>query len=141
MCDKPSRLSREQPLDFIARVAYPLKEAGVTIDTVTDGPQGWDDLAQIILLAVRQDKASGESRKLSHRVLAECARLAGTGKLLSSVPPYGYLIEYETVLREGRPRSSARCGTSWTSGGRTSSRGSLSAMPRAACRWTNSPRS
>jgi DNA invertase Pin-like site-specific DNA recombinase len=101
VCDEPSRLSREEPLGFIAKVAHPLKQSGVTIDTATDGPQGWDDLAQLILLTIRQDRAAGESRNLSRRVLAECARLAGAGQLLSSVPPYGYLIEYERVDQEG----------------------------------------
>src|SRR5260370_27619010 len=40
--DEWSRLSRQDPVDFIASVVKPLKDAGVTLDTWAEGPQKWD---------------------------------------------------------------------------------------------------
>jgi DNA invertase Pin-like site-specific DNA recombinase len=40
--DDLSRLTRRGPLDFVAAVLAPLREAGVAIDTVADGPLDYD---------------------------------------------------------------------------------------------------
>jgi DNA invertase Pin-like site-specific DNA recombinase len=101
--DESERLSRQEPVNFIAQIVKPLMDAGVTLDSVAEGPQNWDDLAHLILATVRQDKASGEVKNLSRRVLSECARLAGAGSFLVGAPPYGYLIEYVTEERPGKP--------------------------------------
>src|SRR5262249_52397370 len=42
VCDEPSRLSRQRPIDFIQDVAGPLDRAGVRLDTVTRGSVDWD---------------------------------------------------------------------------------------------------
>jgi DNA invertase Pin-like site-specific DNA recombinase len=100
--DEWSRLSRQEPVDFIASVVKPLKDAGVTLDTVSEGPQKWDNLAELILMTVRSDKASGESKKLSYRVLAGMAKFAAAGRILGPAP-YGYKTRYETVEEPGKP--------------------------------------
>src|SRR5262245_31480647 len=61
--DEWSRLSRQEPIDFIAKVVKPLKDAGVTLDCVLEGPQKWDDLAQLVMLMVRSEKSRDESVK------------------------------------------------------------------------------
>jgi DNA invertase Pin-like site-specific DNA recombinase len=101
--DEWSRLSRQEPIDFIAKVVKPLKDAGVTLDCVAEGPQHWDDLAQLILMTVRADKSQGESKTRSWRTLTGMAKAAALGRLLGSHPPYGYLVEYETVQEPGKP--------------------------------------
>jgi DNA invertase Pin-like site-specific DNA recombinase len=87
--DEPSRLSRQKIIKFIATVVDPLDEAGVTLDTVTDGPQGWDDVVDVIRLAIRQDKSSEEPKKLSHRVISRMIELAKEGRPLGGKAPYG----------------------------------------------------
>jgi DNA invertase Pin-like site-specific DNA recombinase len=101
--DEWSRLSRQEPIDFIAKVVKPLKDAGVTLDCVAEGPQHWDDLAQLILMTVKASKSQDESKTKSYRVLTGLRRAAALGRLLGSHPPYGYLVEYETVQEPGRP--------------------------------------
>jgi DNA invertase Pin-like site-specific DNA recombinase len=100
--DEWSRLSRQDPVDFIAQVVKPLKDAGVTLDCVAEGPQRWDDLAQLILMTVKADKSQGESRTRSYRVLTGMRKAAAAGRLLSRAC-YGYVTEYETIQEPGKP--------------------------------------
>jgi DNA invertase Pin-like site-specific DNA recombinase len=101
--DEWSRLSRQEPVDFIAKVVKPLKDAGVTLDCVAEGPQRWDDLAQLILMTVKASKSQDESKTKSYRTLTGMGQAAALGRLLGSHAPYGYLTEYETVTEPGRP--------------------------------------
>jgi site-specific DNA recombinase len=95
--DEPSRLSRSpSPLDFLADVARPLRDAKVTVDSVSAGLQDWSDLADLILATVRADRCTGEVRDMSRRVLGGCLRALGDGKLPGGTVLYGY------VHREGR---------------------------------------
>jgi DNA invertase Pin-like site-specific DNA recombinase len=98
VADELSRLSRQQVIDFIAKVVHPLKEAGVAVDTVAEGPQGWDDVVQIITLAIRQDKSSAESAKMARRVMTSHLLLANKGGYTGGPPPYGYLLVPDDVL-------------------------------------------
>jgi site-specific DNA recombinase len=98
VCDEPSRLSRQDVVDFIATVVKPLREAGVRLDTVSAGPVGWDDLAQILMLTIHQDKASGETKALSRRVLAGMLLRAKEGRWLGGVAPYGYTLVPDELL-------------------------------------------
>jgi DNA invertase Pin-like site-specific DNA recombinase len=103
VADEWSRLSRQDPLDFAAAVAKPLRDARVTLDTVSGGPQKWDDLGSQLLMLVKSDKATGEAKELSRRTLAGMARLAaGEGRVFGPAP-YGYKTEYETVEEPGKP--------------------------------------
>jgi DNA invertase Pin-like site-specific DNA recombinase len=104
VCDEPSRLSRQNVIDFMATVVKPLKEAGVKLDTVSAGPLGCDDddLAQQIMLTVNQNKASSESKSLARRVLAGCALFAQRGTPLGGAPAYGYKTEYVLVEEPGK---------------------------------------
>jgi site-specific DNA recombinase len=102
VCDEWSRLSRQEPVDFISTVVKPLKDAKVILDCVAEGPQRWDDLAQLILMTVRADKSQGESKTRSYRVLTGMAKKARMGRVLGKAP-YGLLTKYETVNEPGRP--------------------------------------
>ena len=99
VCDEWSRLSRQNVLEFLATVA----QAGVTLETVAEGEQSWDDLAQLILLTIKADKSSSESIKLSHRVSTEYHRRMAAMQLLGGPTPYGLL-----VVREPDPRKPGR---------------------------------
>jgi site-specific DNA recombinase len=89
--DEPSRLSRSDPLTFLADVARPLRDAKVTVDSVSAGVQDWNDLANLILATVRADRSAAEVRDMSRRVLGGCLRALGAGRLPGGTPPYGYI--------------------------------------------------
>jgi hypothetical protein len=72
------------------------------VDTVAEGEQGWDDVVQIITLAIRQDKSSGEPRALARRTLGGMLKLAAKGQHLGGKPSYGYRIEYREVEVPGK---------------------------------------
>jgi hypothetical protein len=48
--DEVSRLSRQKFTEFMGRVAMPLDEAGVTVDSVNEGPLGWEEIMDVIKL-------------------------------------------------------------------------------------------
>jgi site-specific DNA recombinase len=100
--NEPSRLSRQGIIDFISTVVRPLRDAGVTLDSVSDGPQGWDDVVQIITLTVRQDRTSDEVCKMSRRVIGGMLEYAMEGQPLGGKPPYGMAVEYGDKVRKGR---------------------------------------
>jgi site-specific DNA recombinase len=87
--DEPSRLSRQDPIDFIVKVLAPLREAGVRVDTVSAGPLDYASLAGLILSVVHADKSSGETKGMSRRVLTRLLIMAQAGAWLGLVP-YGY---------------------------------------------------
>jgi DNA invertase Pin-like site-specific DNA recombinase len=103
VCDEISRLSRQKFTEFMALVAYPLEQAGVTVDAVQEGPLGWDEVVDILKLTIYQTNASGETRKLSYRVLTGQANAARARRLLGGPPPYGYMVQYERVEEPGKP--------------------------------------
>lgn len=92
VADELTRISRQETVAFIAKVVYPLREAGVRIDTVADGPLGWDDAVQIIMLTLKQDKSSSESPGLARRVMSKHLLLADRRVYLGGLPPYGYCL-------------------------------------------------
>ncbi len=90
VCDELTRISRQEIVEFIAKVVHPLKEAAVTVDSAAEGPQGWDGVVEIIMLAVRQDKSAGESPRMARRVMASHLLLADKAGYTGGPPPYGY---------------------------------------------------
>jgi DNA invertase Pin-like site-specific DNA recombinase len=64
LVDEPSRLSRQDPIDFIVKVVDPLRKAGVAVDTVVSGPLDYESLARALgvscePLVVPADKPRG----------------------------------------------------------------------------------
>jgi DNA invertase Pin-like site-specific DNA recombinase len=87
--DEPSRLSRQDPVEFIEKVVAPLRRAGVRVDCVSSGLMDYSSLAGVILTTVVADKSSGESRNLSRRVLSRIADKARQGIWVGGIVPYG----------------------------------------------------
>ncbi|MBY0525209.1 MAG: recombinase family protein [Gemmataceae bacterium] len=95
--DELSRLSRQEVIDFIAKVVHPLKEAGVRVDSVAEGPLGWDTVVEIITLTIRQDKSASESPRLARRVMTGLLRLTKQDGYTGGPPPYGYVLVADPV--------------------------------------------
>jgi site-specific DNA recombinase len=87
--DEPSRLSRQDPVEFIEKVVAPLRHAGVRVDCVSTGLMDYTSLAGVILTTVAADKSSGESKNLSRRVLSRIADKAPKGVWVGGIVPYG----------------------------------------------------
>jgi DNA invertase Pin-like site-specific DNA recombinase len=87
--DEPSRLSRQDPIDFIVKVVEPLRKSGVLVDTASGGLLDYESLAGIILTVVHADRASGETRNLSRRVLTGLLNRALAGRWTGGIVPYG----------------------------------------------------
>ncbi len=98
--DETSRLSRQKPLEYIAKVLYPLSDASVLIDTVSEGVLDPDNLADMILATVRQDRAAQESPTTARRVLTGYAKLAKTADIQTGKPPFAY----RRIRENGHPR-------------------------------------
>src|SRR5262249_32051688 len=93
LMDEPSRLSREDPDEFVAEVKLPLKRAGVRADSVTKGLLDWDTIAGHILTVIDTYKAHEEVRDLSRRTLGGVARRAKDGLWYGWRCPYGLRID------------------------------------------------
>jgi site-specific DNA recombinase len=99
--DEQSRLCRSDPIVFAATVAYPLRGAGVALETVDRGTTlTWDgnDLVGLLLGMIDQHKASQESVTLGRRVASGMAKRAKNGEIFTGRAPYG--LKYR--LEEGR---------------------------------------
>jgi len=104
--DECSRLSRNEPAEFVAEVMWPLKRAGVQLYSVAEnGLQDWDNLPGFLLSAVYQDRSSGESKKTAWRVTSNYLNLSADGRIDLGKPPFGYkrvwLDTAENVVHEG----------------------------------------
>jgi site-specific DNA recombinase len=103
LVDEVSRLSRQKYTEFMALVAHPLDKAGVTVDSVAEGPLGWEEVADLLKLTIHQTTASGESKKIARRTLTGMLGHARNGRLCGGRCPFGYKVEYRTVELPGRP--------------------------------------
>lgn len=90
--DEPSRLSRQDPIEFIETVVAPLRRAGVSFDSVASGPLDWNSLPGILVGVIHQDKSAGESKTLSRRTLTGILNKTLEGQRVNGFPPYGYRI-------------------------------------------------
>jgi site-specific DNA recombinase len=91
--DEQSRLCRNDPYEFAATVAFPLKQAGVALELVDQGQRlTWDDddLAGLLLGVIGQYKASQESSTLGRRTATGMARKAKDGKMFVGRAAYGF---------------------------------------------------
>jgi DNA invertase Pin-like site-specific DNA recombinase len=94
LVDEPSRFSRQDPIELIAKVVHPLRNAGVRVDTASNGPLDYESLAGIILSVVHADKASGETKTLSRRVLTGLLKKARAGAWTGGIVPYALKVVY-----------------------------------------------
>jgi site-specific DNA recombinase len=95
--DERSRLSRQDPIEFVYMVAYPLREARVVVEIVAEGRQvNWetDNLGELLVGFIGQHNAYQESVTLGRRTATGMANKAKDGLLFVGRPPYGYRYVY-----------------------------------------------
>jgi site-specific DNA recombinase len=91
LADELSRLTRLGTLDFYTQFAAPLEQAGVIVDTVSEGKAAWDgdDLGSAIMELVHQHKPFSESLGLGERVAKGLYNLASQAQLFVGPRPFG----------------------------------------------------
>lgn len=111
--DEVSRLARNEAYDFIAYVAIPLRDAGIELDTVSNGLTDWVGLPGQILTLVGQHKSKDEVTDLSRRVVTGMIRRLDQGKMVGGKLPYGYKKAGEEVVIDELPAGNVRSVFSW----------------------------
>jgi site-specific DNA recombinase len=102
--DEQSRLSREDPVEYMATVALPLRQVGVFVEVVDEGRRlTWerDDLVGQLVGFLGQFKAADESYKLGRRTATGMAKKAKEGKLFVGRATYGYRYKKVDGVRVG----------------------------------------
>ena len=89
--DEPSRLFRASPSKFIAESIWPLSQTGVRLETVSSGQLGWDNIAQLIMIAIHAHHSRTEVRNLSRRTMDGMAKKVRSGWWYGDVP-LGYVL-------------------------------------------------
>jgi DNA invertase Pin-like site-specific DNA recombinase len=107
LADELSRISRQEVIDFVTKVVYPLREAGVRLVTADLGPVAWDTVVDLILLTVRQGQSAEEPIKTSRRIITQMLQKARAGHYLGGPVPYGLalapdLARGKTLVPDGR---------------------------------------
>lgn len=97
--DEPSRLSRNDPLDFFVKVAHPLRSTGIILDSVSKGVCDWNDLGGLIIQTVSQYNSSAETVNLSRRVSTGMVQYFLRGNYYGRVP-FGYRLVMKDGLRK-----------------------------------------
>jgi site-specific DNA recombinase len=93
VCDERSRLSRMRDHDeFVVKIKYPLKQLGIRLETVKDGPVDWTatDWKFGIMDQIDGAMSAEEVKQLARRVLTGYVRKAREGKAAVGPAPYGY---------------------------------------------------
>lgn len=101
--DEWSRLSRSDFIKTITGIIAPLRDAGVQLDTVRDGPKNWNDIAGQIMLVVDAHKSESETKETARRTLSQLIQFARSGTLFLGKVPYGY-VAVEEEVRKGEKR-------------------------------------
>jgi DNA invertase Pin-like site-specific DNA recombinase len=94
LIDEPSRLSRTNPLQFVAEIVYPLQKANVSVESVSTGRMCWEDLAGLIMTIVHADASRAEVMNLSRRVLDAQAKSVRAANW-NTLPPFGFSVKEE----------------------------------------------
>jgi DNA invertase Pin-like site-specific DNA recombinase len=85
------RFSRFDMMDAIAYWKT-LRDAEVSLVSVTEGPKDWDDLACTLVSVVQQYEANNFLKKLGRNIARGMRSTAEQGFWSCSKPPYGYKI-------------------------------------------------
>jgi DNA invertase Pin-like site-specific DNA recombinase len=89
LCWDLSRFSRNDPFE-LAFWTRPLRQAGVQVVTVCEGPQDWDSMAGRIVYTVQQEGKHAYLRDMARNVARGKLAKAKQGLWSGSSPPYGY---------------------------------------------------
>jgi site-specific DNA recombinase len=92
LCDDKDRFGRFDAID-LGYYVKPLRDRGVKLVTVAQGPVDWDSFAGRVVDAILSESRNQEVRALSRRVASACVRLAKMGEWLGGPVPYAYRLE------------------------------------------------
>jgi DNA invertase Pin-like site-specific DNA recombinase len=96
LCDDVDRFGRFDMHKYGA-VVDRLREAGVRLETVAQGPIDWDDTLSQINDAIRMVFKREQSNDTARRVLTRFIQLARQGCWVNGAVPYGYVKDPQTL--------------------------------------------
>jgi DNA invertase Pin-like site-specific DNA recombinase len=105
VCDDKDRFGRFDSID-LGEIVAPLRRKGVWLETVSQGRADWQSFAGRISDAAAQEAKNLEQESISRRVLSGMILKAREGKPTGGRPLYGYVVEYRTEERPGKPPKS-----------------------------------
>ncbi len=100
LCWDQDRFGRFDMLEA-GRWIHPLRQAGVHLATVTDGPIDWTQMAGRLVYSVKQEGKHQFLRDLSKNVSRGMDKLAAEGRWVTGVPPIGYVVDEDRRLQLG----------------------------------------
>jgi len=80
---------------------HPLRQAGVTLVTVNDGPIDWTDFTGRVMYQLKQEGKHQFLRDLSANTTRGLLAKANRGKWVQGTPPYGYTLDKNDRLTFG----------------------------------------
>ena len=91
IADELSRLNRLGTIDYFTYFVGPVSEAGVVVDTVSDGVLEWDeeDLPKVLMHLFKSHKGYSETIDLARRTTKGLYTRARSGKLFVGPRPFG----------------------------------------------------
>jgi site-specific DNA recombinase len=103
--DQKDRLSRQTVVEYIATVVHPLQQAGVWVESATQGRLDWDSMGGLLTDHILQHQASAESPGIAYRTMTALVVKARRGDGVGGPVPYGYVMTYRTERGpDGRTR-------------------------------------
>jgi DNA invertase Pin-like site-specific DNA recombinase len=103
--DQKDRISRQHPIDYIADVVRPLRQAGVWVEAVATGRLDWSSMPGLLADHITQHQACEEPTKIAYRTLTSLLQKARNGHGVGGPVPYAYVMTYESVMIEQRNNS------------------------------------
>jgi DNA invertase Pin-like site-specific DNA recombinase len=107
LCDDKDRFGRFDSIDY-GYYVKPLRDRGIRLETVAQGPIDWTSFAGRIADTVQQEAKQIESQAIGRRVVTDFLNRAGQGKFLGSPIPYGLRLHVETDERGHRLKGKSR---------------------------------
>ena len=95
ICDDVDRFGRFDIHQYGA-IVYPLKEKGIRLETVAQGPIDWNDTLSQLNDAIRMVFKREQSSDTSRRILTRFIKMAEQGMWVSGAVPYGFRKDPET---------------------------------------------
>jgi site-specific DNA recombinase len=86
-------------------IAKPLRDAGVTVVSVAQGPQDWESFGGRITAGVLAEGKATEAKDIGRRTLGTRLARAREGKWAGGVIPYGYALSPDRLGPDGKLRA------------------------------------
>lgn len=107
LCWDQDRFGRFDSIEA-GRWIYPLRQAGVHLETVAQGKIDWADFASRMIYGITQEAKNAFLRDLSRNATRGHLAKAKQGLWQGGVPPFGYVVEDQRLVVDAEPAAVVR---------------------------------